>query len=174
VTERRLPPGGMRLLEGALEPVIGPMIREAVVTAVDDALGVVPPAFEDSGAPILEALRSFHADELAEAEADLPQLLDDALGGGLLDEPAAMLAVEDVIRSDTGAHAVAAERFQGALREALTLPSPERTTRVVGLLHAERERMARRARTRVRRAASNLRASLRLSDEALDAPPRAA
>jgi hypothetical protein len=169
VTHPLLTGENRRLLEAAISDAVG----EQVGKALDTYLSREPredTTAEHATARIMEAVATFHADDLAHAEADLPALLDDALGG-VMDEPAALLAVEDVIRSDRGAHAAAADRLAGAIREAVALPATQREARVEELLAAERQRLKRRDRTRVRRAVGNLKASLRLPDEAFDTPP---
>src|SRR4051794_27035063 len=70
--------------------------------------------------------------------------------------------VEDALRSDRGAHAAALDRLGGGLREAVT-SALVIATQVEEPITAERDRLARRNRNRVRGAVSNPKASLRLA-----------
>jgi hypothetical protein len=167
-------PADVIALLDAERPMFDAMIEEAVSDAVDDRLGVVRDhATPDEAATgILEAVATFHARDLAHAEERLPAALDERLGGGVRDVPEVLRALDDVVRADGGANAAALTALDRGLREAVRLATGERDRRVKELLDGERDRLAGRERSRVRRAVENLKAAVALPDEALDAPRR--
>jgi hypothetical protein len=171
------------LLEALCEAGLDNQISEAVERAVDrgvheavdERVGVSAPreTVEEAATGILEAVAQFHAHDLANAEVDLPDLLEAELGGRI-DEILLEQVAADTLKADAGAHAAALRLLETALPVALASPPGVRARRVDMLLDGERSRLARRERSRPARARSNLLALIRLSDEALDAPARTA
>lgn len=160
-----------RALLEAAAPMLDRQIEVAVREAVDERLGIPRVTVEEVARPILESVAVVHAEDLANAEEDLPAWLEAEFAGhieiGLLRQ-----VVDDTLTADAGAHAAGLRLLETALRGALASAPAVRERRVQTLLEAERSRLVRRERSRPARAVSTLRALVTLPDEALDAPAR--
>jgi hypothetical protein len=157
-----LKPAEVIALLEAERPMLDAAIEEAVSDAVDRRFGLAPePTTPDAAAAdILEAVASFHANDLTHAEEALPAALAARLGGDVSDVPEVMVAIEEVLRSDQGANVAALHLLEAGVRAAVRLPRGARDRKVDALLDAERDRLKSREASRLPRLVGNLKAEM--------------